>query len=168
MAIGWALATAVGLAVVYGLVPYLNEEEVPEMNSFARVSYGSLHRLAWSIAVGWLIFACVHGYGGPVNRFLSWKAFAPLSRLTYIVYLLHVNYMFMWSSTLRKPIYFTDLNHVQFYLGVIFGLNLLAFGISVTVEAPLLNLEKIAFSNFLPESRNSIIKSYELFIVFFL
>ena len=84
MAVGWALATAVALAIVYGLMPYLNETQVPQMNSFARVSYGSLHRLAWSIAVGWVIFACVHGYGGPVNRFLSMGAFSPLG-LTYVV-----------------------------------------------------------------------------------
>ena len=156
VALGWVLATAIGLAVVYGLIPYLNEEEVPVMNSFVRVFYGSFHRLAWSVAVGWLIFACVHGYGGPVNRFLSWKVFTPLSRLTYVVYLVHVNYMFMWSSTLRKPIYYTDLDHVQFYLGVVFGLNLLAFGISLTVEAPLINLEKIIFSSFIPADSKSI------------
>ena len=125
------------------------------MNSFVRVFYGSFHRLAWSVAVGWLIFACVHGYGGPVNRFLSWKVFTPLSRLTYVVYLVHLNYLYMWSSTLRKPIYYTDLDHVQFYLGVIFGLNLLSFGISVMVEAPFLNLEKLIFSSLI--SRNKII-----------
>ena len=152
MVVGWALATAVALAIVYGLVPYLNETEVPEMNSFARVSYGSFNRLAWSIAVGWLIFACVHGYGGPVNRFLSWRAFTPLSRLTYVVYLVHLNYLYMWSAHLRKPVYYSDLDHVQFYLGVLFGVNLLAFGISVMIEAPFLNLEKLIFSSFIPAS----------------
>ena len=150
MSVGWVLATAVGLAVVYGLVPYLDEKQVPEINSFSRVSYGSFNRLAWSIAVGWLIFSCVHGYGGPVNKFLSWRAFTPLSRLTYVVYLVHLNYMFTWKDTLRKPIYYTDLDHVQFYLGVVFGVNLLAFAISVTVEAPFLNLEKLIFSSFIP------------------
>ena len=149
VACGWTLATAVALAIIYGLVPYLNETEVPEMNSFVRVSYGSLHRLAWSIVVGWLIFACVHGYGGPVNRFLSWKAFVPLSRLTYVVYLIHFTYLMVWSARLRKPIYYTDLDHVQFYLGAVFGLNLLAFAISLTIEAPLMNLEKITFNRFM-------------------
>ena len=144
---GWVLATAVGSAVVYGLVPYLNEEQVPVMNSFVRVFYGSFNRLAWSLAVGWLIFACVHGYGGPVNRFLSWKIFIPLSRLTYVVYLVHVNYLLVWSANLRQPVYYTALDHVQFFLGVVFGVTLLAFGISLTVEIPILNLEKLVFSS---------------------
>ena len=155
--IGWTSATAVGLAVVYGLIPYLNEKQIPEMNSFARVSYGSFNRLAWSIAVSWLIFACVHGYGGPVNKFLSWRPFTPLSRLTYVVYLVHLNYMFAYKNNLRKPIYYTDMDHVQFYFGVIFGVNLLAFAVSVTIESPFLNLEKLIFSSFIPPSKYNLI-----------
>jgi hypothetical protein len=58
----------------------------------------------------------------------------------------------MWSAHLRKPIYYTDLDHVQFYVGVVFGVNLLAFAISVTVEAPFLNFEKLIFSSFIPAS----------------
>ncbi len=60
----WITATFIGLSVVYGLVPYLSEETVPEINPFVRVAYGSLHRLGWAIAVGWVILACVNGYGG--------------------------------------------------------------------------------------------------------
>ena len=50
--------------MVYGLIPYLNETDMPEINSFVRIAYGSLNRLAWSAAVGWVIFASTHGYGG--------------------------------------------------------------------------------------------------------
>lgn len=67
VAVGWFLATAVGLAVLYGLLPYLSEEIVPEINPVVSVAYGSLHRLAWATAVGWVIFACIHGYGGKPN-----------------------------------------------------------------------------------------------------
>ena len=58
------LAIAIGLSIAYGLTPYLDEETGPEMNDFARVFFGSFSRLAWSVAVGWVIFACVKGYGG--------------------------------------------------------------------------------------------------------
>ena len=39
------------------------------------------------------------GYGGPVNNFLSWSAFAPLARLTYCCYLIHMEVlpMFVFS-----------------------------------------------------------------------
>lgn len=156
------MATAIGLAIIYGLIPYLNEDEVPVISQFVRISYGSFHRLAWSVAVGWLIFACVHGYGGPVNRILSWRVFIPLSRLTYVIYLVHVNYLLVWTANLRQPIYYTNLDHVQFFLGVIFGVTLLAFGISLTVEIPMLNLEKLIFSSSTSASMSIIVMLLKL------
>ncbi len=53
-----------GSAVTYGMFPYLDETLVPDINPLVRVSYGALHHSAWAITVGWIIFACTHGYGG--------------------------------------------------------------------------------------------------------
>jgi hypothetical protein len=55
------------------MVPYLNELEIPEMNDVARVSYGSLHRFAWATVVAWIVFACIHGYGGITSSFNLYK-----------------------------------------------------------------------------------------------
>lgn len=55
---------AAGLSLLYGLVPYLDETVVPEMDDFTRVAFGAFSRLTWAIVVGWVIFACVKGYGG--------------------------------------------------------------------------------------------------------
>ena len=46
------------------MVPYLDEDEVPIINSFVRIFYGALHRSFWAMAIGWVIFACTTGYGG--------------------------------------------------------------------------------------------------------
>lgn len=58
------IAALFGLAVIYGMTPYLDETTAPVINPFVRVSYGALHHSAWAIAIGWIIFACTHGYGG--------------------------------------------------------------------------------------------------------
>lgn len=49
--------------------------------------YAALHRFGWSFANGWLVLACVMGYGGPLKKFLSCRALIPFSRLTYCAYL---------------------------------------------------------------------------------
>ena len=62
VALTWTLAAATGLSIVYGLVPYLHREV--EISEYINIFYGSLHRFAWSLALGWVIFACVKGHGG--------------------------------------------------------------------------------------------------------
>ena len=167
---------------MYGLSALLDPIEVPVINDATRVIYGVFHRLAWAFAVGWVIFACVNGYGGIitfnikcmdtfkkknigsnlinvfflysmndagfVNQMLSWKIFAPLSRMTYCVYLIHLNFLSVYYGRLRAPVFYTILDEVMFILSVLMMTFGLAFIVSVTVEASFINLEKLLFSSF--------------------
>jgi peptidoglycan/LPS O-acetylase OafA/YrhL len=53
-----------------------------------------------------------------VNRLLSWPALVPLSRLTYMAYLVHPAVIFNYYLTRPTPIYVDDLQIVSmlFYL----------------------------------------------------
>ena len=63
----WAVAFATGLAIVYGLDPYgYQEKGYPSV--IASAFYNGYNRMAWALAMSWLIFACYHGYGGK-NKF---------------------------------------------------------------------------------------------------
>ena len=64
MTFNWIMSLAIFGAVLYGLVPYLDETTVPEIPKTVTIMYGSLHRVAWAVGVSWVIFACVRGYGG--------------------------------------------------------------------------------------------------------
>ena len=63
----WLLAFGIGIAVVYGLnLPKrlgIGQVRVP-LTKVENAFYGSLQRLAWAVAVSWVIFACCRGYGG--------------------------------------------------------------------------------------------------------
>ncbi len=58
------MSTAIILAVIYGLIPYLDETAVPAIDPTVSLFYGSLHRTAWAMAVAWMVYACTKGYGG--------------------------------------------------------------------------------------------------------
>jgi len=99
---GWMLSTGTALAILYGIIPWFNpDNEIPEaLGAF----YAGTHRFAWGIVIAWIIFACSRGYGGPVNAFLSWKAFIPLGRLTFCVYLISLTLQMAYTARTLQPI----------------------------------------------------------------
>lgn len=84
---------------------------------------------------------------GFIHRFLSWKLFLPFSRMSYAVYLVHFNFMRVYISHLRKPFYFTELVFGTTYLGILVISFFISFVISVVVEMPFLNSDKLIFPN---------------------
>ena len=60
--------------------------------------YGGFHRLAWALALSWVILACIKGAGGPVNTILSWPAWVPLARMSFAIYLVHMTVMSVVNS----------------------------------------------------------------------
>lgn len=75
--------------------------------------YTPSSRIVWSLILCLVIYACVKGYGGPVNWFLSLKLWQPLSRLTYAIYLVHMPIMLMNSASTHRPLYFSTQNIVS-------------------------------------------------------
>nr|CAH0109554.1 unnamed protein product [Daphnia galeata] len=145
VALGWTLSAVVGLAIVYGLYPYVDPSEVPEISSLLKMTYGPLHRTAWACVIAWVIFACSRGYGGFVNRLLSWKGFLPLGRLCYCVYLIHYDFLNVYYSAMRKQFYYTLFEQFTACFGFLVFSFGISFVVSVTLEASFLNLEKLIF-----------------------
>ncbi|XP_070538333.1 O-acyltransferase like protein-like [Ptychodera flava] len=71
-AVCWLLSIFTGFSMVYAKYWALIE---PAWTQAMAVSYLTFFRFLFSLAVGWCLFACATGRGGPVNRFLSWKIF---------------------------------------------------------------------------------------------
>ena len=61
--------------------------------------YGGFSRIGWSLCLSWVVLACVKGYGGPIDTFLSWGPFAVLSRLTYFTYLIHYDILILFYNS---------------------------------------------------------------------
>ena len=60
--LGWALAAACNLAVLYGLYEYNSGKAVESIHVIAL--YQACSRTAWGLGLAWVIFACCRGYGG--------------------------------------------------------------------------------------------------------
>ena len=104
------LSTIVALYVLFGLYPTF-QEGYEYQRWFSTIFIG-FHRVAWCIALSWVVFACVHGYGGPVDMFLSLPIFQVLGRFTYSMFLIHSTLQSMRSGVLRSPGHFSNLDMV--------------------------------------------------------
>ena len=93
-------------------------------------------RILWSVVIRSVTWMCVTGNGGLMNRFLSWNAFTPLSRLNYSVYLTHIWITWgYWGSRRQLP----PVDPGEIIVVVCYSLfysYLLGFVFSVLFESP--------------------------------
>ncbi|XP_076108425.1 nose resistant to fluoxetine protein 6-like isoform X1 [Mytilus galloprovincialis] len=148
--VGWCVAITIGISIIYGLYGFYKDFPVTHLgNKSESIIYIGCTRFGWSIALAWVIFVCATGNGGPVNTFLSWKVWAPLGRLTYCAYIVHPAVIFYFGLTMEKTLHYTDLVFVQQYISLVVVSYGVAFVLSMTVEAPMLGLEKVLFKRWL-------------------
>lgn len=137
----WLLMAVAACWVLYGLWPISRGDISPK--SF-NIFYAAANRLIWGVAVGWVVFACVTGNGGPVNTLLSSPYIFPFSRLTYCAYLIHPFVMYYEYSGADRPVYFKDHYTFVYYFFAHFTVAYaLAFILSLAFESPILTLEKL-------------------------
>ncbi|CAL1287085.1 unnamed protein product [Larinioides sclopetarius] len=134
--LGWTIAAFCSLSVVFGLYHV-------EMSRVTSLFYNALCRSSFTIGLAWVIFACETGHGGFITKFLSWKLFIPLSRLTYCTYLVHPILIHAYYQAYPTAFYFTELLMVTNFMGFLIMSYIIAFMFSLTFESPLMNLEKL-------------------------
>jgi len=59
----WITAAGLGVGSIYGL-DFSQLIEGTSPSTIASAFYSTLHRVAWGLALGWIVFACSRGYGG--------------------------------------------------------------------------------------------------------
>ncbi|XP_070576031.1 nose resistant to fluoxetine protein 6-like [Ptychodera flava] len=138
--LAWALATAIGVTVVYGLYGTTHGHELSQAGN---IMYAMFSRFAWGIALAWVVFACQHGLSGAVNDLLSSSFWIPLSRLTYTAYLLHPMVLDFMVFQFTSPAHFKP-NVISFhFVGVAAVSYAVGLLLSMAVEYPTANLEKL-------------------------
>ena len=130
------------MAVVYGIYPMWHGHHYSVAE---HVTYLTYARLAWGIGLALIVFACHNGYGWWIDVFLSWKVWIPLSRLTFMAYLMHLVVLLVMTYTLRTPLHFSDVTiGVYMVAGVVLSYGAAAL-VAIAVEFPLGEVEMALF-----------------------
>ncbi|KPJ06931.1 Nose resistant to fluoxetine protein 6 [Papilio machaon] len=136
----WALSLSLLLVVCYCTHPTMqpgwdNQTVDSLINSFMRP--------AWALGLGWVIFACVHGYGGPINWFLTLNVWKLPARLSYAMYILHFSLMMIFNSSNTAPIYFTVPYIIFLFYGYFVLTFIVAIVLTVLIDMPFSILFKL-------------------------
>lgn len=100
--LGWTISLTVIIISIFGKYPFCQFDS--KSTPFVYGLFLGLSRVAWAIALCYIIFACVHNYGGPINWFLSHPLWQPLSRLSFATYLLQFPVLiFTFGSMKTSP-----------------------------------------------------------------
>jgi len=101
-----------------------------------------LTRIIWAVNTATLIWLCITGNGGLVNKFLSSKLFIPLSRLTYSVYLTHSWTVWYYWGSRRDLVDLSNFTIFSLFCANIFMCYILGAMFSLLFESPIFKLQK--------------------------
>ncbi|KAH8241173.1 hypothetical protein KR032_001440 [Drosophila birchii] len=131
---GWILCLAMIFTSIFAVYPYAKWGN--SLSTVAEASYYTLTRVGWPLALGWVVFAGMQGYGGLANSFLSHPLWQPLSKLSYSVYIWHMFVEEVNARSVRTNSYFSDYR-VMLAFWSSFGITLVfSYFMHLIIEAP--------------------------------
>ncbi|XP_070072688.1 nose resistant to fluoxetine protein 6 [Drosophila takahashii] len=143
---GWIISLAFLFTVIFAMYPFGVGKSKP-LSSVAEAFYISLSRIAWPLALSWVVFACTQGYGGLANSILASPLWQPLSKLSFSVYIWHLFIQNLNAGRTRVSTYFSDYD-VMLRFWQDFGFSvLLAYLMYLLIEAPCGGLEAMLLPN---------------------
>lgn len=142
-AAAWLVAVASGLCCIFvKIIWYRTNDPTTE---FGKLSAAFFDRILWSIFLTWITLACATGRGGFLCTFLSWSAFAPLSRLAFGVYIVHLPFVQLYFHISRERIQFSHFFVVSFFFSVLVWSYFISYFVFIFCEAPTGRLDKLIF-----------------------
>lgn len=143
--LGWMLSLALMAAVIFTNYPLVQLNSSNNPMEFGL--YDALSRVFWSIALCYIIFACVQGSGGPINSLLSNPLWQPISRLCYSIYLLHFPVILLVTATMKTSPFSTELNAFHSFIGNYVLTVFVSIVATLAFESPILTIEKLIFGS---------------------
>ncbi|CAH2057853.1 unnamed protein product, partial [Iphiclides podalirius] len=111
-----------------------------EYNALESAFFAALNRPIWAALMAAFILLCEYGTLPLVTDFLGWSVFAPLSKLSFGIYMCHYFFVMRLTLDLRTPAWHDLFRLVQDSLGILVVSSVLSLYLTLFLESPLNNL----------------------------
>lgn len=128
------------------MVKLVNAELQQIDSSYTPFTYGlyeALSHVIWSIVLCYIIFACIHGSGGPINWFLSNEIWQPINRLSFAIFMVHPTVITMTLSSIQSAQFISKLTLFSIVLVNLLLTFFAAFLLTLAFDSPIINIEKL-------------------------
>ncbi|XP_067000185.2 nose resistant to fluoxetine protein 6 [Anabrus simplex] len=136
----WTFVLLIFFSVASGLNSCLRLET--EYSSIENAFHNATGHLLWGLGLAVVIFACIQGYGGPVNHLLSMEMWQPISRLSYCMYMVHLPIQMFDTSYAKTFSYFAHSTVVSKFMADVPLTMVIGLAVSLMFEWPAILLEK--------------------------
>ncbi|RZF33741.1 hypothetical protein LSTR_LSTR008000, partial [Laodelphax striatellus] len=142
--LGWIVTSSLLVAVLW-MSWYVHQETVLYDRTIAAVHNG-LQRTVFALFLAWIVLACEFGIAGPLKKFLCWKLFQPISRLSYAIYLTSSGLQYSMASSRLHSYAFSETEIYRDLCGDIVYAVGIAFTFCLLFEAPYVKLANLVFN----------------------
>mmetsp|Transcript_30647 Transcript_30647/g.53781 ORF Transcript_30647/g.53781 Transcript_30647/m.53781 type:complete len:348 (+) Transcript_30647:678-1721(+) len=138
----------------YGIKEGVDSEPYT-LTSTENEAYIALSKPAWSIGVSCMLFLCFENLGGPVQWMLSLPVFGYISKLTFLMYLLHPITLGIMFFNRVAPSRFTVVWFSVNFIAALTFTMALAFVLFLLIESPLASLEALFMKYITPNKKRT-------------
>ena len=138
----WIIAIGSCLVIVFGQYKTWNGHPFTKSEN---IMYFMFSHTVFSTGVALMIYTCHNGFGGVINKLLSFSFWVPLSNLNYMTYLVHPIVLTLMYRTMRVQFIYTDWLLILLFASAVVLSYSLALILAVTVEYPVANIENAVY-----------------------
>ncbi|XP_017034569.1 nose resistant to fluoxetine protein 6 [Drosophila kikkawai] len=136
----WVVCLSLLLVVIFAVFPY-TQDGAESISPLAGAFYLCCSRIAWPLALCWLIWACQNGLAPVIGDLLGWSFWQPLSKLSYCLYIWHLLVETVHVARSKTSLHFSNYDAILRFWSD-FGITLfVALVMYLCVEVPLARLE---------------------------
>ncbi|XP_037708397.1 nose resistant to fluoxetine protein 6 [Drosophila subpulchrella] len=136
----WILSLFLLATVIFAVYPY-TQDGVGNISPLAGAFYLCCSRIAWPLALCWIIWACQNGLAPIINDLLGWSFWQPLSKLSYCLFIWHLLVETVHIARIKTSLHFSDYDAILRFWSD-FGITMfVSLFMHLFVEVPLGRLE---------------------------